>query len=832
MKKIILVLIAVFLASSVYAGHNSNFQEGFTLTSWWNNDYFSSKTDSSINMLDNSGVEYVSLLVTQYIDTKSSNLIYSDSYKTPSDSALIHAINDIHNKGMKVMLKPHINVKDGTPRTDISPSNWDTWFTSYRSFINHYADLADANDVEFFVVGTELKTSTYRNSDWQSIISDVRSRFSGNITYAANWDNYNNIGWWNQLDYIGIDAYFPLTTDNNSNLAQLKSAWIPIKNSISSLSSSQGMNVILTEVGYQSRDGTNTYPPWVGGRYDQEEQEDCYKAVFETFWNESWVEGMYWWHWYYDYVNDPDDFVVYGKPSRTVVENYYIDNTAPASVTNLDTISKSYYYIYWQWDNPSDSDFKENRIYLNGIYVGSTSNNYYNASGLDGDTLYTIKVHTVDNNDNVNTNDVTDTERTDVAPCDEDWQLNYSQCFVTNFKQKIYFDANSCGTSISLPSDNGTYEVCDYCLPDWQPYTTGCNGSFITQYYVDDNNCYDQTGLVSDKDGQPGNFSLPCGTNDCVVPYNGMIINESVKFCPAEYTLAGSIQVVSNDTIVDCDGARLIGSDKSDYNIVGILVKNYTTEFNNISIINCDFENFNTAIRFNKVYNSLILNNNFYNNINAVYSYYSANNSFISNEFDSGNYKAFYYTVSYDSLFFNNTFSNAIFHLDSGRRNNISNNVFRNSDSFSLLVVSNNNYIQNNDFINNNIGLEISYSPGRRGYDYPSRHNVVQNNNFYNNSYGFVIDASEYNNVSNNVFYKNNIYGINIITGKLNLIYDNNFTENNVHAFDSGESIWSYNLTGNYWDNSSEYYGCNNEYWVAPLFTNVDYYQKHAHYFQ
>ena len=66
-------------------------------------------------------------------------------------------------------------------------------------------------------------------------------RYSGKLTYAANWGaidqnvgGYQNVPWWNQLDYIGIDAYFPIASQNNTTLAGLTAAWQNQANSIES----------------------------------------------------------------------------------------------------------------------------------------------------------------------------------------------------------------------------------------------------------------------------------------------------------------------------------------------------------------------------------------------------------------------------------------------------------------------------------------------------------------------------------------------------------------------------------------------------------------------
>ena len=114
---------------------------------------------------------------------------------------------------MKVVLKPMVDVADGSWRGTIAPTNWTLWFQNYREFINYYANMSQTNNLEMFTVGTELRSSQSRTSDWRKVITDARARFFGNITYAANWDSYGtgSIGFWDALDYVGVDAYFPLT---------------------------------------------------------------------------------------------------------------------------------------------------------------------------------------------------------------------------------------------------------------------------------------------------------------------------------------------------------------------------------------------------------------------------------------------------------------------------------------------------------------------------------------------------------------------------------------------------------------------------------------------
>jgi PKD repeat protein len=77
------------------------------------------------------------------------------------------------------------------------------------------------------------------------------------------------------------------------------------------------------------------------------------------------------------------------------------DNLPPSSITNLQS-TKSTTWIKWTWQNPKDSDFKHTEVYLNGAYQTATSAEYFNATGLEPETSYTIGTRTVDINGNVN----------------------------------------------------------------------------------------------------------------------------------------------------------------------------------------------------------------------------------------------------------------------------------------------------------------------------------------------------------------------------------------------------------------------------------------------
>ena len=333
--------------------YNVPFQKGFSYAAWWNDIYLTNDSDASLKNLNETGTKYVSLIVTWYQNDEHSTKIFPDKNATPSDESLIHAINTIHKLGMKVMLKPHVDLYNGEWRGEIdfrSESKWREWFYSYKNFICHYAKLASQQHVEQFCIGCELVKTTQRK-EWFDVINSIRKNFSGLITYAADWSNYKNVSFWNAVDFIGIDAYFPLTNKNDPSMNELLNAWKKWKPGIEKIHNITGKPIVFTEIGYRSIDGCNR-DPWNWqrkGKIDLEEQKDCYIAAFKTFWNESWFYGFYWWMWWPDpYTGGPNDdsYTPYKKPAEDVLKSYYIGNENENVSVEIEKPEEGHLYIF------------------------------------------------------------------------------------------------------------------------------------------------------------------------------------------------------------------------------------------------------------------------------------------------------------------------------------------------------------------------------------------------------------------------------------------------------------------------------------------------------
>ncbi|TVZ55428.1 hypothetical protein OD91_0676 [Lutibacter sp. Hel_I_33_5] len=244
------------------------------------------------------------------------------------DSALIKGIQKSHEKGLFVMLKPHLWMSSGW-RSNINfknKSDWDSWFKNYRINILHYAKMAQKTNSELYCIGTELRSSLkHQPKKWLALIKEIKSMYSGKLTYAANWDDPHNFSeFWEEMDYIGIQGYYPLTENSEPNLEEIKNGWDKHIKTLKALSKSYNKQILFTEVGYRN-DYSATVKPWEWGNSFQQltkkksdrTQQLAYEALFQKLWKEDWFAGLFPWEW------NSGDFPIYQKPSQNTITIWY-----------------------------------------------------------------------------------------------------------------------------------------------------------------------------------------------------------------------------------------------------------------------------------------------------------------------------------------------------------------------------------------------------------------------------------------------------------------------------------------------------------------------------
>jgi len=229
-----------------------------------------------------------------------------------TDRGIAHTAELAKVSNVKTMLKPHIWLRRSNDkwRSDIEMKNdaeWSKWFESYRSWIIHYAILAEENGIEALCIGTELYQTTKQHPDeWRAIISDIRKVYSGQLTYAANWyKEYEDIAFWDDLDYIGIQAYFPLSKNENPSKSELIKSWKKHKKGLEKISKKFNKKIVFTEIGYKNTIDA-AKEPWTWPQdmdhniiVSEETQTNCYSALFESFWREDWFDGLFIWKWFH-----------------------------------------------------------------------------------------------------------------------------------------------------------------------------------------------------------------------------------------------------------------------------------------------------------------------------------------------------------------------------------------------------------------------------------------------------------------------------------------------------------------------------------------------------
>ena len=298
---------------------------GPNLTAYTKNGYSRPQVQEDLARIVALGSTAVALVPTWYMERSDSNRVAPDPAKTPSDASLRQAIDWAGEQGLAVVLKPHIDVLDETFRGDIQPADRNVWFASYQRFIRNYAELAADSGSAIFAIGTELKSLSSDTEPWRSVIDAVRGEFSGPLTYAANWDEVSQVQFWDELDMIGVDAYYPLAAEGESPTAEsLAAAWQPNVDALKSLSDQWGKPVLISEFGYptQATAASSPFEVSEGQPADQAVQALLYQAAFDAFSGKEWVRGMLWWSWRADpgaQENPATDYTPEGKVSEQVI---------------------------------------------------------------------------------------------------------------------------------------------------------------------------------------------------------------------------------------------------------------------------------------------------------------------------------------------------------------------------------------------------------------------------------------------------------------------------------------------------------------------------------
>lgn len=251
------------------------------------------------------------------------------------DDELIAMLDYARSLGLKLIMKPTVNCRNGTWRAHINffdedvpcEPKWHEWFASYTEYQRHYARIAEQTGCEMMIVGCEMVQTERRSAEWRQLIADVRQDYAGLITYNTDKYQENNVKWWDAVDVISSSGYYPIN-DWDHQLDRIESVIRPYNKPF-----------FFAEAGCPSRSGSAMIPndwEWAG-TVNPGEQADYYTAMFSACKTRPWVSGFGLWDWSAALYKEEealnhDGYSVYGKPAEHVIREFY--TSLPNDVQN------------------------------------------------------------------------------------------------------------------------------------------------------------------------------------------------------------------------------------------------------------------------------------------------------------------------------------------------------------------------------------------------------------------------------------------------------------------------------------------------------------------
>lgn len=243
-----------------------------------------------------------------------------------------------------------------------------TWFDNYTAFAAEYARVSQKYHLPYYIIGDGLvnvSTDTAhtsvkgdptgidrgvpgenfpnctgrRDCEWRHVIHAIKSPeyanyikhlgqqgggYGGKLIYAASWGGasegetdpeFENISWWDAVDIIGVDAYFPLTQmSTDLDVTSLEQAWNGqlqtgatsqknIAQRLATVAANANKSILFTAAGYASSQGANSTPWSLAGSgsapgttqpVDGLEQLNDMQALLQTFTGLPWWDGVFW----------------------------------------------------------------------------------------------------------------------------------------------------------------------------------------------------------------------------------------------------------------------------------------------------------------------------------------------------------------------------------------------------------------------------------------------------------------------------------------------------------------------------------------------------------
>ena len=357
--------------SSLELGRDPRLAPGFRRgVSWWMSERGQDHGAASFRRLASLGVNWVSIHTWDPLQRGLHDPVFADPGRRHGVRDLAALVRNAHAAGLRVMLKPHLEMRgfeaseaerrvlrgaDSPERRALlarfeaqlasgellqhnritmrTGGDWQRWFESYRGYILPFAREAQQAGVDILCIGRELdSTVVAREADWRDVVARIRTIFHGPLTYSANFDTWQAIGFWDALDFIGVSAYFPLSDRTDPGLAELEASWEQALAPLAAATRRYRKPVLLTEAGFPAIPNA-ARAPWREERVaaDVWLQARCYEATLRALAREPAVAGVFFWLW--ERTSDPpfrdSSHAIVAKPASFAMMRHFLGGATP-----------------------------------------------------------------------------------------------------------------------------------------------------------------------------------------------------------------------------------------------------------------------------------------------------------------------------------------------------------------------------------------------------------------------------------------------------------------------------------------------------------------------
>lgn len=298
------------------------------------NGYISQRASRSIGYMQGIGSNALAVVPYSYMRDPASPayLPFAKAAGEENDASVAHVLYEARQRGMTTLLKPQVWLRGAWPGAVNmnSEQDWDAFFGHYYRWIRHYAMLAEIHGADMLCVGVEFQHASLNKPEkWRQIIQKLRGLYSGKLCYAANWGaEFEQLSFWNELDYIGLNCYYPLSDKESPSREELMAAFEAVLSKAEQVSRRNNKPLLFTEIGFRSIQAPWKAPHAEAGAapYDPQAQALCYEVVFDCLKNKGWQKGIFWWQWSCNLPDvQPADrrYVPYTKAAEAVVRKAF-----------------------------------------------------------------------------------------------------------------------------------------------------------------------------------------------------------------------------------------------------------------------------------------------------------------------------------------------------------------------------------------------------------------------------------------------------------------------------------------------------------------------------